>query len=372
MRILFGSAHPYLPQIYGGAQTSTHELATELSKAGHEVAVLAGLTGEKWLGLQCRIALKLGRKRYVPDVRMGYTTYRAWFPHEVAADVARDFGADVVVLQSGLPVQLAEALAPTGIPCFIYLRNVELNDLGGDITALDKVGFIANSHFTDQRFYDLFGLSSAVIYPLVRPERYATITTRRTVTFINPHPCKGLDIAAEVARRCPDIPFTFVRAWTLSPAEETTLQSRISPLANVTLRPATSDMKSVYRDSGLMLVPSQWEEAFGRVATEAQFSGIPVVGSRCGGLPEAIGRGGTLVAPAAPVESWVTAIRDLWDDAAAYRTASAAALKHSRRPEMNTDSQIADFLRVISQDPVAAAPVRHRDRRVTARKTAAG
>ena len=54
------------------------------------------------------------------------------------------------------------------------------------------------------------------------------------------------------------------------------------------------DMRSVYRDTKVLLVPSQWLETWGRVATEAQFSGIPVLASRSGALPEAVGPGGIL------------------------------------------------------------------------------
>ena len=38
---------------------------------------------------------------------------------------------------------------------------------------------------------------------------------------------------------------------------------------------------------------------FGRIAVEPQFSGIPVVASDRGGLPEAVGPGGVLIDPAA-------------------------------------------------------------------------
>ena len=38
------------------------------------------------------------------------------------------------------------------------------------------------------------------------------------------------------------------------------------------------DMRSVYAKCRILLAPSVWEEAYGRVVTEAQISGIPVVG----------------------------------------------------------------------------------------------
>lgn len=353
MRILFCSAHPYMPQLYGGAQSSTHDLAGTLMAAGHDVAVLAGLTKGNWLGACSRIKLKLGKRPYVCDRRYGYTTFRAWFPEQIVGRVLRDFGADVVVLQSGRPVSMCQGITDPAIRRFIYLRNVELEDLGGDPRGLAGIGFIANSHFTARRYHDLFGIRAEVVYPLVRPEIYRTETTRRNVTFINPHPCKGLDIAAALAARCPDIPFCFVRGWTLSPNDEFDLQHRIAPLTNVTLRKATFDMRSVYRDAGIVIMPSRWEEAFGRVAAEAQLSGIPVIGTDCGGLPEAIGPGGQTIAADAPIEAWVSALRGLWDDASAYQLASEAALAHSRRAAMDREEQTRRLLGILSGAPVS-------------------
>jgi glycosyltransferase involved in cell wall biosynthesis len=46
------------------------------------------------------------------------------------------------------------------------------------------------------------------------------------------------------------------------------------------------DVESLYRAMDLVVVPSQWEEPFGLVAAEALASGVPVVGTRRGGLAE--------------------------------------------------------------------------------------
>jgi glycosyltransferase involved in cell wall biosynthesis len=74
--------------------------------------------------------------------------------------------------------------------------------------------------------------------------------------------------------------------------------------ANVTLHPPTRDMRPLYARARLLLAPSQWEEAWGRVATEAQVSGIPVLASNRGGLPEAVGNGGILLPADAPGNEW--------------------------------------------------------------------
>lgn len=107
MRILFGSAHPHLPQMYGGAQASTHELVIRLRARGHHVGVLSGLTGKGWLGLRGRVMLKVGGRGYVRDDGLGYPVFRTWFAPQAARRVVSDFGADVAVFQSMQPVPLA-------------------------------------------------------------------------------------------------------------------------------------------------------------------------------------------------------------------------------------------------------------------------
>ncbi|CAH2397563.1 glycosyltransferase [Mesorhizobium ventifaucium] len=356
MNILLASAHPYIPQISGGAQSSTHELAIEFIRRGHNVSVLSGLTADGLLGFSSRLKLKLLSQRYVVDNALGYAVFRSWFSWEVADEVAARLNANVVVLQSGYPVKIALALRKAKARLFIYLRNVELEDLGGDLRALKNVSYIANSRFTAKRYNDLFGIDAEMVHPLVRRENYETRSTRENVTFINPHPLKGLETALSIAERCPEIPFSFIETWTLSAEQKELLKQRIAALGNVTLRPGTKDMKSVYGKAKIVLAPSQWEEAFGRIAAEAHFSGIPVVGSSCGGLPEAIGPGGILVDREASVEEWISAIKRLWHDETYYAEKSAIARSYSNRPEMDRERQL-DRLLHLFETPLELATI---------------
>ena len=348
MKILLANAHPYIPQMRGGAQSSMHDLAIEFARRGHEVGVLGGLTGEGWIGLKSRVGLKLGRRNHAVDHGLGYPVYRAWFAWEAVADVARRMGADVVVPGSWLPLRFAQALAGVDTRVVIYLHNVEVEELGGNPRDLKGVSYVANSRFTADRWKDLLGIRSDVVYPLIRRENYQTETTRENVTFINPHPKKGVEIALGVAERCPEIPFVFVEAWGLPPEVRESLLKRLFTLSNVTLRPPTRDMKSVYGRARIVIAPSQWEEAFGRVAVEPQFSGIPVIASARGGLPEAFGPGGILMDPGADADAWAQAVRRLWNDPALYAEKSRAARDYANRPEMNPSNQIDRLLEIFA------------------------
>lgn len=354
MRILFAGGNGYLPEMSGGVQSSTDHLVRQALAAGHETAVLAALFGDGPFGFAARVKLKLGRGNGAVDRALGYPVMRAWFPWEAAGDAVRTFRPDVAVVQCHKAVRVGKALQAHGVPLVVYLRNVEYGELDGDLAELPGARYIANSQFTARAYRERFGVDSVVIPPTIDPAKYATATTRELVTFINVYPEKGFDTAVEVAAACPDVPFLFVESWRLSPEHLADVQRRLEPLWNVTFMRRTDDMTAVYGRTKILLAPSRWEEAWGRVASEAHCSGIPVVGSTRGGLPEAIGPGGVTLPHDAPVADWAAAVRRLWDDAAAYEAASQAAQAFSLRAELDPATQFRAFVALLEQ--AATAP----------------
>ena len=317
MRILFTIGTAYLPQRSGGTQSSTRQLVEELRSRGHAVAVMSRLAGGGWTELSSRIKRRIGRTRFSHDTLPGHSVYRAWDPTDTT-EVVRKFRPDVAVVQNGGTIPTAKSLEAHGVPVVLYFRNVEFEELEGSPAELSRARFIANSQFTAKRHQEEFGVTCSVIPPLVNADLYRTNSTRANVTFINPYPVKGSEVALAVAEKCPDIPFAFVESWGINAELRASLDRRLAALPNVTLTPRTSDMKTVYGKARILLAPSLWEEAWGRVASEAHCSGIPVIGSRQGGLPEAIGPGGLTLDIGAPVTEWVAAVRRLWDDPAEY------------------------------------------------------
>jgi glycosyltransferase involved in cell wall biosynthesis len=93
----------------------------------------------------------------------------------------------------------------------------------------------------------------------------------------------------------------------------------------------TPDPRDFYHVSRIVLLPSLWWESFCRVAAEALINGIPVLGSRRGGLPETLEEAGFLfdvperytpqsrfVPTAEEVAPWIETIIRLWDDEPFY------------------------------------------------------
>ena len=75
---------------------------------------------------------------------------------------------------------------------------------------------------------------------------------------------------------------------------------------------ASTDMPAQYHLLDVLIIPSltrpNWKEQFGRVITEAMSSGVPVIGSNSGAIPDIIGEAGLIVP-----EGSVEALRDALD-----------------------------------------------------------
>lgn len=338
LRVLFVTDHLHVPQGGGGGERNTHELCLALRAQGVRPAVSCYLRVDgSLLSWRSRVLRKLlpGRE-FARDGSLGYPVFRGWDQSRVG-EVVRRFRPDVAVVQSTHPEPLIRALAPSGVPLLAYFHEVEevkhlrfLRD--------SSIPVLANSAFTAGRLADVCGLQCEVLLPLIGARHYKTQVQPERVLFVNTTPRKGVEIAFAVAQLRPDIPFDFMLSWTHKPPQLAALLARAAAVGNIDLHPPTQDMRPVYARAKVLLAPSQWEEAWGRVATEAHVNGIPVLGSNRGGLPQAIGPGGIILPADAPAEQWAAALGRLWDNDESYKMASDAARAYARRPEIQPDA----------------------------------
>jgi glycosyltransferase involved in cell wall biosynthesis len=348
--VLLASGTPYLPHVVGGVEINTHELALELNQRGLTTAVLSKLPLRN---VKC--AYRAARNFVFghgisADNALGYSVYlspRPW------ADLSGLPLPSVVVVQNGRMIDIAHAFRARGVPVVAYLHSVGFDEprqrWPKRAEELPFKAFIANSEFTAARFRARYGIKPVVIPPVFHPGRYCAHGDRRYATFINPVREKGLDLVLELAELCPDIPFRFVKAWPIGFREMTRLKARLRTLRNVELLEPQSDMSSIYASTRVLLVPTTLlSETWGRVVSEAQFGGIPVLATDRGALPDTVGKGGVIIQSQADATVWANELMRLWTDGEYYRGLQRSALAHSRRPELEFDRQIAQFIGLVS------------------------
>jgi surfactin synthase thioesterase subunit/glycosyltransferase involved in cell wall biosynthesis len=105
----------------------------------------------------------------------------------------------------------------------------------------------------------------------------------RYVSMVNPCAVKGISIFLGLADRMPHIEFAAIPTWGADPEELGQLRRR----PNITLMDPVDNIDDLLRVSRVVLVPSVWAEARGRIVVEAMSRGIPVLASGVGGLHEA-------------------------------------------------------------------------------------
>jgi glycosyltransferase involved in cell wall biosynthesis len=345
MRVLFATSSAYLPQGVRGSEISTHSLAATLKKRGFQVGALAGLLAGDWHWLRNRVASKLrGMDVYTMDKFCDYPVFRGWGMSDIPAVVDK-FKPDIVLLQT-CPLRLySDLFVSLGVPVVLCIRDATF--WGGNLIEHPSLRYIANSGFIANRLYRDFEIEAEVITPLVLPDEYRVHSIRESVLFVNPVEEKGVEIALRLAEERPDIPFDFVECWERNSLAR--YSERVSRTKNIRWHKSQLDVRKFYGRAKLLLMPSQWEEAWGRCATEAQLNAIPVLASRIGGLPESVGSGGMLVEPNAPLETWLAALSRMWDDEQQYEIYAQEALKYSQRPQIRPDLIMDRLVQLITE-----------------------
>ena len=151
------------------------------------------------------------------------------------------------------------------------------------------------------------------------------------ITLINLNENKGGKIFAEIARAMPHKSFLGVLG---------SYDEQITPtLPNVRYVANSPDIKQWYAKTRILLMPSKYE-SWGRTATEAMCSGIPVICTDTPGLKENCEKGGIFIKNRDNVKEWVEAITKL-DDKKAYSWASRKAKARSR--EFDTRKTLDEF-----------------------------
>lgn len=138
--------------------------------------------------------------------------------------------------------------------------------------------------------------------------------------------------------------------WVGQEAAHPRLQAALSPQTrgHHLLRGWTGDLRPLYAAMDGLAMPSEWLEPFGRVSIEAQACGVPVLGSRIGGIPETLqeGRTGFLIPPG-DVAAWRDALVRFVDLPPAQRSAMGHAGAAFVAERFSTERIVQDFIALL-------------------------
>lgn len=122
------------------------------------------------------------------------------------------------------------------------------------------------------------------------------------ITLISLNERKGGYLFAKIAEAMPDRKFIGVIGSYDNPGPMGLNQQQIANMmpGNVTIIPNSPDILSIYKQTRVLLMPSDYE-SWGRTATEAMCNGIPIICTPTPGLKENCGDAGYFVGT--PIES---------------------------------------------------------------------
>jgi glycosyltransferase involved in cell wall biosynthesis len=346
LRLLIAHHRWWYPTSVSGADIANHEFARRFRQSGLEVRVYGVSPPD--------VETRAREREYTAD-GLPVCLVTGDFLRGLSETVER-FKPDVVLTSCPGPscgaddvARMVDTLRRHGLPVVLYVH-----DIGGTLPLFDQVrerlaAVVTNSRFMAARVAAQWGVEAEVVYPV--PERTAVDaggTSGPFITFFNPLPHKGLSVAHNlVTRRFPDRPFLFVEGF-IDPEAHGIALSRSGNLVHARRSP---NVAAIYMMTRTLIVPSQWEEPFGRVALEAMYNRVPVIASRTGGLIESVGSGGVLIDDFGNAERWVEAIERL-DDPAQRKAVISAGVKHVAlfSAEEETRKFIGILRRAIARD----------------------
>jgi glycosyltransferase involved in cell wall biosynthesis len=276
MRVLW-SIHLYPPKHNCGAEYVAHNVNRYLISKGHQVRVLLHY-GEKcyynYEGVEVMGRVEGVEPYYWPDVVLTHL----------------DFTRHTINVCQVAKRPVVHFMHNSAVDHYSFIKN-----------SLHSQYMVYNSNWVAKEFN--FPFKSMVLYPPCPAKAYQIPGLQpeksKYVTLINTNENKGGWQLYRLAQIMPDQQFLAIEGSYDDGGLQGDILELLRTCPNVTLQPHGPDIKAVYQQTRILLVPSRYE-SWGRVATEAIINGIPVLAAPTAGLLENLDHAGIFLPARGP------------------------------------------------------------------------
>ena len=315
---ILSSIHLYPPYHLCGAEMMIHQIHKFLQSKGHTIKVLVKRANN----------IRVTNHYVYDDVDV--------FGADEGNEMNLFRNADLVMTHLDYSAWTQEMCSIFKVPCVQLIHNHYRRE------------HIVSAHRPQYIVYNSQWMADVLKYPhesyILRPPvdwRHYDVGVdswdSKYITLINLDQNKGGEILREIAKQMPDISFLGVKGSYSYPAKIGQITDQPS---NVKVIEKQQDIREAYRQTKILIMPSE-NESWGRTATEAMASGIPVIASPTEGLIENCGNAGIFVKDRNDVSEWVREIRKLYDEKK-YRKARAKAKVRSRELDPRENLEVFD------------------------------
>jgi N-acetyl-alpha-D-glucosaminyl L-malate synthase BshA len=339
---------------HGGSGVVATELGKHLAQDGHEVAFISYSTPLRLTDLPPRVSF------HEVDI-VEYPLLKN-FPYTLAlaskmAEVARMKQLQILHVHYAIPFAAAALLARQIVPeldlkVVTTLHGTDVTLVGNNpsfkpvttMTIESSDAVTAVSHWLRDESYRQFGVNKEiqVIHNFIDPARHE----RPIPPCIPPRNCPDQFTLMHISnfrpvKRVADVIKVFARVVEklntrlimIGDGPDAGLARQLAQdlgvVDKVSFTGVLDGVADLLRAANLLLLPSQ-TESFGLVALEAMASGVPVIASDVGGLPEVVEHGVTgFLAPVGDVVKMAEYAVQILADCSTCRTFSRAARKHA-------------------------------------------
>ena len=331
MKILIPTEY-YPPFVRGGGEISTKILAEELAKK-HDVTVLTPnyfSRSEELKGKENGV--KINRFRFISHAptksgakkRSFFNLFHSLyikhsakiFKNQIEKYVKKK-KVDIIHAQN-LESILGLADAKIDAKKIAYIRDLRIIEKRDHRNKLKKFDLIfVNSKFIEKECKKkkiktkvLYNpIDKKIISKLTKKqakEKFLT-TTKKIILFVGGlEKKKGAHLIPEIARENPEYNFFVIGKGSLE-YDKDFIKNRPGNMNPFFFIPY-EELADYYRAADILIVPSLWQEPFGRVVIEAYANATPVIATNIGGLPEIVDKHtGFLISPK-EVEKEITRI----------------------------------------------------------------